>query len=223
MRRRERLGGVTASDALIVLNRAVGLPATVTCECEATGETLVSQTVRTGQSTCFDVAGATISCAGTGQDGEFQAGSVRSFTDNLDGTVTDNATGLMWEKHGDESDIHDAENTYTWIDAVGVKIPDAQLDELCRTQRLATAESLRARHVDGPRHHEPGNVLGVQQRLHHQLCSRGLQLHAQLHLLDVDELPRYPAYAWSVNFSGGDTVRAEQDRAGTRSRRTNAP
>ena len=40
-----------------------------------------------------------ITCAGTGQDGEIQAGvdwpSPR-FTDNGDGTVTDNLTGLMW-------------------------------------------------------------------------------------------------------------------------------
>jgi hypothetical protein len=53
----------------------------------------------TGQSTCFDTGGAQISCADTGQDGDHQAGvplpSPR-FTDNLDGTISDNLTGLVW-------------------------------------------------------------------------------------------------------------------------------
>jgi hypothetical protein len=95
-------GSITATDALTVLNRSIGLPLTLTCECQAGGEVIPSQTVRTGQTTCFAVNGTSTPCAGTGQDGEFQAGSLRSFTDNLDGTVTDNATGLMWEKHGDQ-------------------------------------------------------------------------------------------------------------------------
>ena len=115
-------GGITATDSLRVLSRAVGLPLTLTCTCEAGGEVIPSQTVRTGQTTCFDVDGVSIPCAGTGQDGEFQAGSPRVFTDNGDGTVTDEATGLMWEKHGDEENIHDQDTTYSWPDAVGVKI-----------------------------------------------------------------------------------------------------
>lgn len=47
---------------------------------------------------CTDATGATISCTGTGQDGEFNAGQAHSYTDNGDETVTDNATGLMWQK-----------------------------------------------------------------------------------------------------------------------------
>ncbi|MBI5756026.1 MAG: SBBP repeat-containing protein [Nitrospirae bacterium] len=56
---------------------------------------------RTGQTICYDSAGAVIPCAGTGQDGEVQAGMPwpdPRFTDNGDGTVTDNLTGLMWTK-----------------------------------------------------------------------------------------------------------------------------
>ena len=54
---------------------------------------------RTGQQTCFDSAGKTIACTGTGQDGDKQAGNpwpVPRFTDNNNGTVTDNLTGLVW-------------------------------------------------------------------------------------------------------------------------------
>ncbi|OGO12509.1 MAG: hypothetical protein A2Y53_01885, partial [Chloroflexi bacterium RBG_16_47_49] len=63
---------------------------------------------RTWQTTCYDTAGTVISCAGTGQDGELQAGvpwpSPR-FTDNGDDTVTDNLTGLMWTKRADPLSI----------------------------------------------------------------------------------------------------------------------
>ena len=56
---------------------------------------------RTGQTTCLAVNGSTIPCEGTGQDGEYQKGVEwpnPRFTDNEDGTVTDNLTGLMWTK-----------------------------------------------------------------------------------------------------------------------------
>jgi hypothetical protein len=58
---------------------------------------------KTGQNTCFDDSDQTPLefCAGTGQDGEIQAGvdwpSTR-FTDNLDGTMNDNLPELMWLK-----------------------------------------------------------------------------------------------------------------------------
>lgn len=54
---------------------------------------------RTGQNTCYDVHGIVIPCANTGQDGDRQAGAAwpsPRFTDNKDGTVSDNMTGLIW-------------------------------------------------------------------------------------------------------------------------------
>lgn len=63
---------------------------------------------KTGQTTCYDVDGNVISCAGTGEDGEIQAGVAwpdPRFTDNGDGTVTDNLTGLMWLKNGNISGL----------------------------------------------------------------------------------------------------------------------
>jgi hypothetical protein len=56
---------------------------------------------RTGQNTCYDSAGAVITCAGTGQDGAIQAGAVwpdPRFSERTDGTVSDNLTGLLWAK-----------------------------------------------------------------------------------------------------------------------------
>jgi len=54
---------------------------------------------QTGQKRCWDSNGNLIPCKNTGEDGEIQAGvadPVPRFTDNQDGTVTDNLTGLIW-------------------------------------------------------------------------------------------------------------------------------
>ena len=51
---------------------------------------------------------------GAGSDGDLRAGAVLSYTDNGDGTITDNNTGLMWEKKSDDGGIHDVDNVYTW-------------------------------------------------------------------------------------------------------------
>jgi hypothetical protein len=58
---------------------------------------------KTGQKQCYDASGNVIDCATQGQtqDGAVQAGADwpdPRFTDNGDGTVTDNLTGLMWTR-----------------------------------------------------------------------------------------------------------------------------
>lgn len=62
------------------------------------GGSVSAQLLQTNQTLCFDTFGDPMSCAGSGQDGEYQEGYARTFTDNADGTITDNATGLMWKK-----------------------------------------------------------------------------------------------------------------------------
>lgn len=63
----------------------------------------VAAVAETGQKSCYDVDGNFISCAGTGQDGEMQAGlkipSPRFQT--ADGVVTDALTGLSWLQNAD--------------------------------------------------------------------------------------------------------------------------
>ncbi|MBN1636965.1 MAG: DUF1566 domain-containing protein [Deltaproteobacteria bacterium] len=57
---------------------------------------------KTGQTQCYDADGNPITCSGTGQDGELQKGVAwpdPRFTDNGNGTVTDNLTGLIWLKN----------------------------------------------------------------------------------------------------------------------------
>jgi len=57
----------------------------------------------TGVTKCYDNEGNEIDCSSAdfpGQDGFYQAGCPTEgrFVDNGDGTVTDNCTGLMWQK-----------------------------------------------------------------------------------------------------------------------------
>jgi hypothetical protein len=59
------------------------------------------QLPETGQTKCYDVSGAGIACANTGQDGEFKSGVQwpnPRFTVVGD-CITDNLTGLMWPKN----------------------------------------------------------------------------------------------------------------------------
>jgi len=65
----------------------------------------------TGQTTCYDTGGSLISCEGTGQDGEYNINPL-SYTDNGNATVTDNNTGIMWQKYENAS-------TYNWYQASG--------------------------------------------------------------------------------------------------------
>jgi len=80
--------------------------------------------VDTGQTECYDDTGAEITCPAAGeafygQDAQY-TGNTPSFTDNGDGTITDNATGLMWQQSPDsdgDGDI-DAADKLTYDEAV---------------------------------------------------------------------------------------------------------
>jgi len=52
-----------------------------------------------------------------GQDGTYRI-NPPDLTDNGDGTVTDNVTGLMWEKKTDDEGAQDKDTVYTWKDAL---------------------------------------------------------------------------------------------------------
>jgi hypothetical protein len=71
----------------------------------------------TGQTNCYDSAGNLLpSCADTGQDGQYSINPM-SYTDNSGkGTVTDNNTGLVWQKQDDGIQ-------YNWYQATGIVDP----------------------------------------------------------------------------------------------------
>ncbi|MBN1579892.1 MAG: DUF1566 domain-containing protein [Anaerolineae bacterium] len=79
--------------------------------------------VDTGQTTCYNAAGAAITCPSAGADFYGQdaqhSGNAPSYTDNGDGTVTDNVTGVMWQQTADtdgDNDI-DAADKLTYAGA----------------------------------------------------------------------------------------------------------
>jgi Protein of unknown function (DUF1566) len=116
-------------------------------------EQLPEQLPASGQTTCYDfnfdpiTSEATanpIPCAGTGQDGEFQAGAKLRYADQGNGTIKDLNTGLTWEKKSFDGGIHDKNNIYSWTDAV-TKYP-ATLNSICERNesvRCSTSKDCR--------------------------------------------------------------------------------
>jgi hypothetical protein len=109
-------GQVTIDEILTVVNAALE-------GCPLAGPSL-SSLLQNGQTECDQGEGALGPCPGSppGQDGAVRAGMPLSYTDNADGTITDKATGLIWEKLSNDGTMQDWSNTYTWYDAFNVKI-----------------------------------------------------------------------------------------------------
>lgn len=81
----------------------------------AVGRIDLAQTAYTDSVTddyaCSDTSGETVACAGSGQDGDHQAGVAwpsDRFENHGDGTVTDDLTGLMWLATGNAVQALDA-------------------------------------------------------------------------------------------------------------------
>jgi len=72
---------------------------------------------QTGQTLCYAENGIERPCAGTGEDGEYQAGvawpNTRFTVDASGQCITDNLTGLMWTQNAN------APGRLTWKDALG--------------------------------------------------------------------------------------------------------
>ena len=85
-------------------------------EAESTSSAPSAPVEKTGQTICYDQYGMVVDCPGnSGQDGDLQKGVAwpnPRFTDNLNGTVTDNLTGLIWLKNAN------CPGPRTWADAM---------------------------------------------------------------------------------------------------------
>lgn len=92
-----------ASDALAALDR---LSAEI--ESNASGPSQPSLPA-TGQTATY----------APGDDGALRIGAPLAFHDNGDGTITDEGTGLVWEKKGDAGALHDKDGAYTWNPGAG--------------------------------------------------------------------------------------------------------
>jgi len=76
----------------------------------------------TGQTSCYNPSGSTITCSGAGQDGSYKLLNPElSYIDNGNGTVTDKYTGLMWKKCSEPlqtTNCSGTPGTYTWANAI---------------------------------------------------------------------------------------------------------
>ena len=110
-------GDIDISDAITILGHLfLGTPTDLAPLCTNPGRP--SGLPDTGQTSCFDENGAIVDCDGetcAGQDGMYVTGcpSQGRFTDNGDGTVTDNCTGLMWQRN-----TGNAGNPLPWCEAL---------------------------------------------------------------------------------------------------------
>ena len=109
----------------------------------------------TGQKQCWDVDGNPVPAAGTGQDGELQAGAAftaQRFTDNNNGTVTDNMTGV-WLKDANPFGFRTWEEALTLcnnLESGNFGLSDSSEPGLWRLPNIREAESLVDYNNAGP-------------------------------------------------------------------------
>jgi hypothetical protein len=115
--------GIVPSDCIGRLSDGTSTIEVPLTHCTPTPEPTTG-VLRTGQTLCYDINELVISCAGTGHDGELLKGTARSYTVNGNGlTITDNVTGLEWEKLCNGTvipecpTINDVATFYTWEQA----------------------------------------------------------------------------------------------------------
>lgn len=97
--------GITLTAEVSVASNAGGLPV-----CQAKLETCKTklETCETDLAACM--AQPTVVFPGDGAG----HGAALTYTDNGDGTATDNNTLLVWELKDDAGGVHDVDNTYSW-------------------------------------------------------------------------------------------------------------
>lgn len=205
-------GTVTSSDALVVLKTAVGQE--IPIECEVSGSSGgAASLLKTGQTKCYDQSGMEIDCAGSGQDAETKAGVALAYTDNGDGTITDDKTGLVWEKLDDANQagvagVHDQNNTYSWIGA---------LDKIALLNKISLGGRTDWR-VPNVRELESLKNFGRYQpaitTVFHKDCASGCtstncsctSFATPYWTSTTYQEQNLQLYAWAVSFSDGQTV-----------------
>ncbi len=164
---------------------------------------------RTGQTTCWDANGNTIACAGTGQDGDKQAGVAlpsSRFTDNGNGTITDKLTGLVWLKNAN------CFGYKPW--ATGLSKANTLSNGACSLSDGSKAGDWRL-----PNRKELQSLLNRQQGDNYTLLSTYGFLSLQQSANGVfywtsSTSAENDSRAWSVNFSDSSINYSEKDFVG---------
>lgn len=194
-------GQIAATDALLLLRAAVGEPGLPALECPVLPLPVLPATAQT---LCYDSEGTEIDCAGTGQDGELQKGAARSFTDNGNGTVTDDSFGLMWEKFADDGSIHDQDNYYTWDSAFTIKVATLNSTRFAgyddwRVPNRLELETL----VDNSTTSPPATYSEFEDQCVPGCTVLTCSCSGTQSFWSSTSLSGNPAWAWGVNFPNG--------------------
>lgn len=173
----------------------------------ATSNCLCFNLPDTGQTKCYRAVSPydEIPCAGTGQDGDYNINPM-SFTDNADGTVTDNNTGLMWQKQDDGT-------TYNWYQASGTydATYNTTLQDVCGSfvlggysdWRLSSRKEL---------------ITIVDYAIPYPLPTIGITYFPNTkssNYWSSTTYAYYPVRAWSVGFGGGSVSNSFTGKSGT--------
>jgi uncharacterized repeat protein (TIGR02543 family) len=122
----------------------------VFCSCwlnEAEAGTVQALVPKTGQTSCWDVNGNSVVCTGTGQDGDRLKGvawPTPRFTDNTNGTVTDNLTGLIWLKNANCFDLQDWATSLNYSNTLASGYCDLADSSVAGDWRMPNYEELRS-------------------------------------------------------------------------------
>jgi len=144
----------------------------------------------------FPATGQTTSYA-PGDDGDIRAGAVLSYTDNGNGTITDNNTGLVWEKKTNcTGGTHCVNDPYTWQGALDYVAAlntanfaghnDWRLPNIKELQSIVNYENVNP------------SVSAVFND-----CGNGSCTAAYVYWSSTS-YANFPDFAWYVNFYAGD-------------------
>jgi hypothetical protein len=181
---------------------------------QAQPRALAKRVPKTGQTTCYNSTGGVIACAGTGQDGEYQSGidppvvptccgptdayntpawtGVR-FTDNGDGTVTDNLTALIWLKNAN------CYETRNW--ATALSDANTLASGSCGLSDGSVAGNWRLPNVNEL--HSLIDLTQLDPALPAGHPFTGVQSDVYWASTTMDTLPGSNSFAWNVTLPGG--------------------
>ena len=179
----------------------------------------------TGQTTSY----------GTGSDGDLQAGMVRQYVDNGDGTITDTKTGLMWEKKDQEvGGIHNYGNLYTWGMAASPYTMNGTM--VTSFQATLNTEPCFAGHCDWriPNRFELESLLNLQNAypavdlMFKTNCTSGCTVLTcsctqSFFYWSSTTVVTGLEYAWNLDFGGGSAIVGDKDSVGCVRAVRNAP
>ncbi|MGH8470818.1 MAG: DUF1566 domain-containing protein [Gammaproteobacteria bacterium] len=134
-----------------------------------------------------------------GDDGTIKAGAPLSYTDNGDGTITDNNTGRTREKKSIDGTIHDVSITYTWENAFAQHVAGLNTAPCFAGQcdwRLPNVKELQSIVDYGRVNPSIDPIFGPT---------------AASFYWSSTTFAFFPALAWIVTFSGGSVFNRNKD------------